>query len=257
MQTRLVRAIIGLACCALWPAEVAGDPIRLVSGSNRLASASVQLADGTPEQSDVRLSFEQNAAVLTAMVTKSAGTTTAAASAMQSSDISDLLHLSGTGTATASITSGLAGRAVGGSLLSLVFELDTPHLFDFEGAFASSGSQCCDTGIAEGRWSVELDNPFGSRKFDHGTSLDLSRPADASVITERGVLTPGRWHLHLGAGSVASLGTARADFRFTFNLSETAPAVPEPASILLVGSGILGLTRAAQRHGRCNGRRTV
>jgi PEP-CTERM motif-containing protein len=254
MPTRLIRLMLAIAVGALYPARAAGDPIR-VYFIERAANATVNLADGTGDHTD----FQQAADLLHVAVTRSSGTNTASASATLASDVSDPTHLSATAVNVASVAMTDAGVAGGGGTITIGLELDTPHAFEFVGTFGMSAGQCCRF-MAEGRglWSAVLtgEGAGSATVFSHFSPSGPSLPAQSAVITEAGLLAAGRWLLIVNAAAIfygPASGTSTSDYGVTLNLSDAAAPVPEPASMFLVGTGILGLVGAARRRRRSVG----
>jgi hypothetical protein len=122
---------------------------------------------------------------------------------------------------------------------------------DFSGSASNTGTPLVST--SQSRWDVNLFSLGGGPAVfgDSGISTTSSR-------TFAGLLGPGQYRLLVLAGSVGGnfrdggTGSTHTQFAFNFDLApgEPASATPEPASLLLIGTGVAGLLGAVRRKER-------
>jgi len=125
------------------------------------------------------------------------------------------------------------------------FSLDQSYSYDFRGDFTSSCAPCCESPYDYGWWQAELrPAPFDANDtsfFHYGTYL-------SQMVATHGILAPGTydftfWNQAVSfiAGTGTSSGNVASDFSFALTLAGSNTPVPEPASMMLLGTGLAGV----------------
>lgn len=239
MRGRIGASAAGFLLFALWSTGVSADPI--IWWQDRFVGAEALVFGSSGSLPAMIADSQEKGDNLAASVQTSRGDTTIAADAHLVSTLpANLNRLSGVGR-TSAASAGPGGHARSMSIFEVLFEIDEPHVYDFSGTFATFGS---------GSWQTQLIHPSAA----FGPSLlfmAFSNPDAEQQLRFRGALDPGRYALLVRADASAGtiLGSppfAASTFDFMYDMSP----VPEPGSLMLVGTGALALVARARRRTR-------
>jgi len=226
-----------------WPAGARADSISIVHDFRFMAVlASVQDGNVSDRHTD---NSQPPGDSMRSAVAATTGTSSASAVATLVSSISDPAHLSGRGTATGQASINHFGDFSASPTFAVDFHLTEPHSFTFASTFTTSAHQMMPPGPpnvrAGANWQASLTSGFLTwfNRFDTG-------PA---TVTATGALPIGDFHLFLDSGATgtafrAATLDAASGFDFTFDLTPmpggTPSPTPEPASMILFATGVLG-----------------
>lgn len=241
MQKRLSKWILVVAFAAT-PQFAGADPITILS-ERRVVFAGALVRD--PLTADAVTTEEKRGEnFLQATASGARGTNIASATATLISDLSDPHRLAGSGSASAVVSGGDLAAATGDIEYIVGFQLTAAHFYDFRGRF--------DGTAQSGGFPASASNLLGARLVDAtGHRLFTFNGVGPHLLAASGMLEAGRYGLVVTGQSTAQgrpgAGAARASFEFTLDLSNELTPVPEPGSMLLLGSGLAALLRVARR----------
>jgi len=228
-------------------AEAFGDPITITL-DRRTASAAVQ--SGSPV----------NTGGNDALVTTAAppvGQGAGLSSAELTSSFANSMHWFGTGDATVTREAG-TGFYFASSNFTVDFIVTSPVSYTFEGTLSGSRTVpfgCCNSdNVSAILWpdtGRDRDNEVNGPELWAFNNTQSQVGSSAVTRSFAGVLAPGPYVFTASAhvwNIAEGPGTANNAFQFAFNFAPAAAPTPEPASLLLLGTGLGGLFVRRARH---------
>lgn len=243
--------LIALTTSVLLVTTVAGaDPITIVS------SARFVLADATVSDAarrDHHFSDQREGDVMKVTTAASTGTSSATAAATLTSSISDPMHWFGAESVQASWTTRDQADMRADATVFVSFDVTSPVTYRAtsfsESSFGTTAELPVGFSQAGSSFSLYSRTPAPGEDSEHGAVIFAGRGSF------EGLLAPDRYFfntgpigygaIHQGGGSgffAAASGFFAAEAGFTLDFAPASPApTPEPASLFLLGSSIVGL----------------
>ena len=241
-----MSAILGSA------ALTSADPITIVK-DERVTSALARTDMNSSGPDTFRTAGASD--TLTSTVTGGSGGTFGTSTATLVSSFADPMHWVGTGTANISVsTGGGFAQYSASSVFRTTFDVSAPVAVEFSGRLNQSNTfSGSGLGFNDNLSSVlAVLIGFPSHVFTVEGQAHVNPRSLSPEFT--GVLAPGQYQLLLNGTSTLTTfaqtnGAGHADYTFRFDLTpaESAPT-PEPASLLLLSTGVAGLLAVRSRH---------
>jgi hypothetical protein len=248
---RILPLCLLTAGLSAWPGSVAADPIRLLFDERSVSVVVGARDDFGHERADDQVRLREDNLSASAIVSVPQGHSASAVSTLTSS-LADLRHLSGVSAITMTMavpsSSVFVNSQTGANAASVfepIFQLDTPHEFDFSVRFAGTENH----NVLGPNFSA-INNFFGLfSHVDTHPHMVIARAVEFGEFREKGLIAPGEYRLAVemlaatGNNVPGSIVRTHGEFAFRFDLTPVSAQTPEPASLVLLGSGLLALVR--------------
>ena len=230
------------------------DPISILTNSTGIAAQVYTGERGVITTKEYPFTPNGNNAVTVSAAT---GGSTASASTSVASDVTDLSLLRGNGSTQVAYQTQI-GEGFGSATTSffVAFELASAHEYRFAADFVTSGGATFIPTADWTEWQFDLMSLDPGRSHEPALMIDVGH--HSTSVVRSGLLAPGLYRFFVQgtalAGNLSALGpnsgSGFSNFAFTLGLTplgEPPTPTPEPASMLLIGTGLAGLFAARRR----------